>query len=117
MPPLVIGGTLLEGVVVIQHPTISSVEEGLPSGEVASEAKQVDKDAKFVQAPISSVVQDLGATQTPIPKDPKPGQSPSLARTVIAEQVVELVVVEESFAGMEPKLKVKGGNFTVSCVW
>ena len=41
---------------VIQCPTVSSVEEGPYSGEVACEAKQVDKDVKSVQAPISSVV-------------------------------------------------------------
>lgn len=82
---------------VIQCPTVSSVEEGPYSGEVACEAKQVDKDVESVQAPISSVVQDPGATQTPVPKDPKPGQTPNLARTVIVEQVVELVLVKESF--------------------
>ena len=41
---------------VIQCPTVSSVEEGPHSGEVACEAKQVDKDVESVQAPISSVV-------------------------------------------------------------
>ena len=39
MPPPVTGGTSLEGVVVIQPPTISGVKEGLPSGEVFGEAK------------------------------------------------------------------------------
>ena len=47
------------------------MEKGLPNGEVAGEAKQVVKDVKFVQAPISPIIQDPRATQTPVPKDPK----------------------------------------------
>ena len=77
-------GTSLEGVVVTQPLIVSGVKEGLPSGKVTREAKQVVRDAESVQAPISSVVQDLGATQTPVPKDPKPGQTPNPARTVVA---------------------------------
>lgn len=49
------------------------MEQGSPNGEVAREAKQVVKNAKSVQAPISLVVQDLEATQTPILKDLKSG--------------------------------------------
>jgi len=56
VPPPITGGTSLEGVVVTQPPTVFGVKEGLPSGEVIGEAKQVVKDAEFVQAPISSVV-------------------------------------------------------------
>ena len=52
-----------------------------------------------MQAPISLVVQDLEATQTPIPKDPKSRQIPTPTKTVIVEQTVELMVAKESFKG------------------
>ena len=90
---------------VTQPPTISSMEEGLPNGEVAGEAKQVVKDVKFVQAPISPIIQDPRATQTPVPKDPKLRQTPSLARIVIAEQAVELMVAKESFGDITSSIR------------
>ena len=99
------GGTSLKGVVVTQPPTISSVEEGLPNGEVAGEAKQVVKDVEFVQAPISPIIPDPRATQTTVPKDPKLRQTPSPARIVIAEQAIELMVAKESFGDITSSIR------------
>ena len=73
------------------------MEEGLPSGKVTGEAKQVVKDAESMQAPISLVVLDPRAAQTPVPKDTKLGQTPNPPRTVVTEQAVELMVAMESF--------------------
>ena len=71
MPLLVTGDTSLEGVVTTQPSTVSSVEKGLPSVEMAREAKQAVKDAESVPTPTSSIVQNLEATQSSFPQDPK----------------------------------------------
>ena len=81
------------------------MEEGLPNGEMAGKAKQVVKDVKFVQAPISPIIQDPRATQIPVPKDPKLRQTLSPARIVIAEQAVELMVAQESFGDITSSIR------------
>lgn len=67
------GGALQEEVVASSPLTISGVEEGVPSEEVAEEIEQVSKlvkDTKFAQASIHSVAQEPGATQTLVVEDP-----------------------------------------------
>lgn len=54
-----------------QLPTISGVEEGIPSGGVLGEGEQVSevvKDAKSMQALISPIVQDPEAYLDPCPQ-------------------------------------------------
>lgn len=62
VPPPLIGGALLEGVVATQPPIALGVENEPPSGGVAREDKQVVKDAKPVLASTSLVIQDPKAS-------------------------------------------------------
>ena len=67
VPPPVISGALLEGVVATQPSAALGVENEPPSGGMAKEDKQVVKDAESVLAFASLVIQDPKASPSPIP--------------------------------------------------
>lgn len=98
MPPPVAGGVLQEELVTSQPPTTSDVEGEAPSREMAEETKQapdVVKGTEPVQASIPLVAQDPRAIRTPVLKDPTFGQTPSPARTMIAEQTLGPVIAKK----------------------
>lgn len=88
------GGALQKEVVASQPSVISGVEKGVSSVEVTRETDQVPGGIKGAEpgwALSSSIVKDPKATQTSVPKDPTSEQTPSLARTMIAEQYPGLI--------------------------
>ena len=100
-----------------QPPTTSDVEREAPSREMAEETKQapdVVKGTEPVQASIPLVPQDPRATWTPALEDHTFGQTPSPARTVIAEQTLGPVIAKKSVGATTSSTRTSRSFFYIA---
>ena len=89
----------MKKVMTAQFATPLGVEKEPPSGVVAEEVEQAVKDAQSTLPSTPLAVQDPETFQPPVPRDPKPMQTPSPTKTMTLEPTIEPTLGKESLGG------------------